>query len=294
LHILILRYRHSISGIPIRWLNNLEYSALSVLKHDLTISVQEWTEWLSHLSSYHASLAPSPRHYPQPIARPTSSSHEAIRTMLEDLTAASRQVAMSGQHRGHGPEPVFTGLDQRQQEKATQYAVQDIDLDEGGPLREEYLPKRRSSTSAARDYRSSQQVKLPRPSSLVFVDRQFPPPKWSPEVDEPVRRNGDNSSRSLAPPRASYEAPPAPAAPMFHAQAPPAPQQWPVSGSYSFQPRYAYADAGYAAHRGGSGSSYGVPVFSSQESSWPAASYAPYAPLDPPRLGYASTIRSRA
>lgn len=86
------------------------------------------------------------------------------------------------------PSPVFLGLDDRRREHAVKEAateqcnneILDIDLDEDGPLREEYLPKRRVNNP-----RDSELIRVP--FKPIAPGRTLPPPaKWSPEHDEPI------------------------------------------------------------------------------------------------------------
>ena len=72
--------------------------------------------------------------------------------------------------------------------------ILDIDLDEDGPLREEYLPKR--PVSNARD---TEPARIP--FKPIAPGRTLPPPaKWSPEHDEPIMWSHSRPVRSyLAP-----------------------------------------------------------------------------------------------
>lgn len=100
------------------------------------------------------------------------------------------------------PGPVFIGLDERRREHAVREAaaeqssneILDIDLDEDGPLREEYLPKRRVNSS-----RDSELTRIP--FKPIAAGRTLPPPaKWSPEHDEPIMWSHSRPVRSyLAP-----------------------------------------------------------------------------------------------
>jgi hypothetical protein len=142
--------------------------------------------------SYHMSTA-SPTH-PQPISRPSANPYSIVRRAIEEIIQAPAACDASS-----SPQPVFIGLEQRKKEKiekeqAMAADVLEIDLDEDGPLREEYLPKRRGSYRAANP--------LPPPPSVGNVlgnmqiwdnhsiqemDRTLPPPaRWSPSGDEPI------------------------------------------------------------------------------------------------------------
>ena len=89
--------------------------------------------------------------------------------------------------------------------------VYEIDLDEDGPLREEYLPKRRVSGGSSihsvksRDTPDSKNVDKSRDwekrdSRTAAAEKVLPPPaKWSPEADEPIfREKGRASGKYLA------------------------------------------------------------------------------------------------
>ncbi|KAG1773963.1 hypothetical protein EDD22DRAFT_946825 [Suillus occidentalis] len=150
---------HTICKLPVQSLNKLESLALDILSHDLTISPAAWRQWLGHMFAYHVSLSPPP--YAQPISRPSSKS--SIN------------------------QPVFLSFEQRSKTKLNgaetcaevSHEAYDIDLDEDGPLREEYLPKRRVSNGSVNSRHIEHRNALP------------PPSKWSPAADEPIRRASD-------------------------------------------------------------------------------------------------------
>lgn len=188
---------HTICKLPVHSLNKLESLALDILSHDLTISPAAWRQWLEHMFSYHISL--SPPSYAQPISRPSSNPQLIVRKIIEEIMEAPLAHPSS--------EPVFLSFEHRSKEKLNgaetcteaSHEAYDIDLDEDGPLREEYLPRRCASNGSAMSRRSS---KL---ASKVEVERRelresttsqnrntLPPPsKWSPAADEPIRRTGD-------------------------------------------------------------------------------------------------------
>ncbi|KAL4075786.1 hypothetical protein J3A83DRAFT_2049804 [Scleroderma citrinum] len=174
---------HTISNVPIQLLNRLEYLALDILSHDLSVSPIAWSEWLKYLLSYHHSLSPSV--FPQPISRPSSSPRSVIRSTIQQIMEAPL---------GHpSDEPVFLGVDQRPQDKfgfstdCDDADSFDIDLDEDGPLREEYLPKRRAS-----DGNSIRRISPDGSSSLPFHHQSsdqsrvslLPPAEWNAIGDE--------------------------------------------------------------------------------------------------------------
>ncbi|KAF5387912.1 hypothetical protein D9615_000145 [Tricholomella constricta] len=210
---------HNISNVPIQVLNKLESLTLDIFAYDLTISSRDWSQWLSHVMSYHMSLASPTR--PQPISRPSTNPHSIVRKAIEEIIQAP--VACNA---FSVPQPVFVGIEERKKEKlekerAMAADVLEIDLDEDGPLREEYLPKRRVSSAVS--YRNSQVMQQP----LNVVDnvastapdwerrcdleRALPPPaKWSPSGDEPIHRERNRVSGqyvAVQPPIVPYPAP---------------------------------------------------------------------------------------
>ena len=183
---------------------------------------------------YHVSLA-SPA-FPQPIGRPSTSPHTIVRKALETVANASvrdDEMIISGEP----PLPVFVGLeDQQLREKGRHeqvyeedFDVLEIDLDEDGPLREEYLPKRRiSSASNGRRVQSQERV--------LDMDRMLPPPaKWSPEADEPISRDQLRMHQqfAIAPapqPVNQMAMHPLPPPPPFHQALELSRRIWPVEG----------------------------------------------------------------
>lgn len=184
---LTLRKRHTISNVPIRSLNKLEALALELFAHDLSIPTDEWCRWLTQLNVYHSSLS-SPE-FPQPISRPSTSPHNIVRKAIEELLESSSRAE---NHRVEDiPEPVFydiSGNKASDIELLQDVDVLAFDLDEDGPLREEYMPKRRISSASNTRARSDASKPLP------------PPAKWSPAADEPiVRANMRPQAQYLAP-----------------------------------------------------------------------------------------------
>ncbi|KIP07013.1 hypothetical protein PHLGIDRAFT_433361 [Phlebiopsis gigantea 11061_1 CR5-6] len=186
---------HTISNIPVLSLNKLESLALDLFGHDLSISPREWAHWLGQLQTYHKSLS-SPEH-PQPISRPSTSPHNIVRRAIDDL------IDVTGKAENHyvngTPEPMFYGLEEHKRDTPSfQMPEQDvdvleIDLDEDGPLREEYMPKRRIGGAAHTQPSHSSE-------RLVHVDKSLPPPaKWSPAADEPIFRYNARSQQYVAP-----------------------------------------------------------------------------------------------
>ncbi|GLB33532.1 putative cyclin [Lyophyllum shimeji] len=195
---------HNISNVPIQALNKLESLTLDIFAYDLTITSRDWSQWLAHVMSYHMSLS-SPTH-PQPISRPSTNPHSIIRKAIEEIIQAP--VAYDA---FSVPQPVFIGIEERKKEKSENERslvaeVLEIDLDEDGPLREEYLPKRR--VNGAGSYRKSGVTQLPGvldPTASHVSDwerrgargheNSLPPPaKWSPAGDEPLHRGRDRAT----------------------------------------------------------------------------------------------------
>ena len=207
---LIFLTRHSISNVPIHTLNKLESLTLEIFSYDLSITSQQWSQWLAHVISYHMSLS-SPIH-PQPISRPSSNPHSIVRKTIEDImkAPATRKCASTI------PQPVFIGLEERLKEKIDQAEsereVLEIDLDEDGPLRQEYLPKRsqsRENVTATLEHDTNNQkwniCEIPQLKQLP------PPAKWSPAGDEPIFRDRNRVSGhyvAVQAPTATYAAAP--------------------------------------------------------------------------------------
>ncbi|TFK55879.1 hypothetical protein OE88DRAFT_670403 [Heliocybe sulcata] len=230
---------HTISHVPILSLNRLESLALHFFAHDLSIEPHAWTGWLRHLIEYHRSL---PAVAPQAISRPSSSPHAIVRKTLEDLIdvpAATNTTHDCGESTCFGGTigPVFLGLEDRRLEKIQREegildpGVDDleIDLDEDGPLREEYLPKRRVSRSGSvRSAGSSSKGSFVTNRPASDADALLPPPaKWSPAADEPIvpQRHRENGQYiAVRPPLVSapvnYVVPPPPYIPPGHAMYP--------------------------------------------------------------------------
>jgi hypothetical protein len=132
---------------------------------------------------------------------------------MEDLfetaiaTTASRLCDDPSCLKSH-PQPVFLGLEERRREKLGRTASESssealgIGLDEDGPLWEEYMPRGRrcfSRNGSFRDgigntilgspFRLDKGFERERTSEMP---RSLPPPsKWSPAMDESLRRGGD-------------------------------------------------------------------------------------------------------
>ncbi|KZS97750.1 hypothetical protein SISNIDRAFT_493055 [Sistotremastrum niveocremeum HHB9708] len=182
-HVFTLKTWTEVSGISLDVLNKLEWLSLDLLSHELSLSPQEWGNWVHDLSRYHRSLAP----FPLPIGAPKETPHNVVRCLFEDLLKAQSPAVAPGLL----VEPVFLGIENRILEKDRErqelrdFDPVDFDLDEDGPLREEYIPKRRSSGSFS----------LPDNSK---AERMLPPPaQWSPgAADSPVN----------VPTKASYQA----------------------------------------------------------------------------------------
>ncbi|KAJ7774249.1 hypothetical protein DFH07DRAFT_123153 [Mycena maculata] len=194
---------HTISNVPIQTLNKLESLALDIFTYDLSVPSSDWSQWLAHLVSYHQ-MSSSPSH-PQPISRPSTNPHAIVRKALDEIIQAPAACNFDSA----SPQPVFIGLDERRRERmekeqARSVDVLEIDLDEDGPLREEYLPKRR--ISAAGSTRSSFNAHDAPPShapvesaqnwqSHKAVEKSLPPPaRWSPAADEPILRERNRAS----------------------------------------------------------------------------------------------------
>jgi len=192
--------RHTISGVPIQSLNRLESLALDIFLYDLSITLSDWKKWLGHILPYHKSLSSAPN--PQPISRPSSNPHLVVRKLIGDLLdTASR--SWGDPYPKSQPQPVFLGLDERRRQKLDPTATEsssetlEIDLDEDGPLREEYMPRRRVSRHGSLRDISGNPIGPPLGVERGMewergpeLQRPLPPPaKWSPAADEPLRRD---------------------------------------------------------------------------------------------------------
>ncbi len=192
--------RHTISGVPIQSLNRLESLALDIFSYDLSITPYEWNKWLAQVLTYHKSLSSAPS--PQLISRPSSNPHFIVRKMIEDLLEpASRSC--DDMYRKFQPQPVFLGLEERRRGKLDPTTAEsssetlEIDLDEDGPLREEYMPRRRGSRNGSFREISGNTIGAPfglergmEWERVREMQRPLPPPaKWSPAADEPLRRD---------------------------------------------------------------------------------------------------------
>ncbi|KAI9508665.1 hypothetical protein F5148DRAFT_963059, partial [Russula earlei] len=194
---------HTISGVPIQSLNRLESLALDIFSYDLSITPSNWTKWLVQVLAYHKSLSSALN--PQPISRPSSNPHFVVRKMIGDLletTSRSRDDTCPNLQ----PQPVFLGLDERRRERLDPTPIElnsetlEIDLDEDGPLREEYMPRRRVSRNEGY-FRGISHNTIGASFGFGFemdierqrapeIQRPLPPPaKWSPAADEPLRRD---------------------------------------------------------------------------------------------------------
>ncbi|KAF8901665.1 hypothetical protein CPB84DRAFT_1815119 [Gymnopilus junonius] len=180
---------HSISNIPLETLNNLESLALDIFNYDLSISSQQWSEWISHVFAYHQSLsAPT---YLQPISRPSSNPHSIVRLSIEEILQGSTCNSSA-----KIPQPFFLGLAERLRERQEKEQAMDfeIDLDEDGPLREEYMPKRRASKLGSQ-VAPLDSVSVDKWNIYERAVKTLPPPaKWSPAGDEPILRDRNRVS----------------------------------------------------------------------------------------------------
>lgn len=164
--------------------------------------------------SYHTALS-SPA-YPQPISRPSSNPHSIMRRVIDEII----KVPSTFKSGSPLPQPVFIGLEDRlreRDEKENALDALEIDLDEDGPLREEYLPKRRASKLASQNAQTIHGSGLSHGQSMGTgkwnfqdVPKALPPPaKWSPAGDEPILRDRNRVS-------GQYVAVQAPVHPMQH------------------------------------------------------------------------------
>ena len=168
--------------------------------------------------------------YPQPISRPSTNPFSIIRKTIEELIQAP---AACNSTRSSVPEPTFLGLEERKRQKLEQehdsttewIEVLEFDLDEDGPLPDEYLPKRRISVKQSAV--SSGVKPLPK------LDVTLPTPaKWSPAGDEPISRK----SNRFGAPYLAVQPPIMHALPAIH----------PPSHTSQVPPRHRFSDGIYA------------------------------------------------
>ncbi|OBZ70164.1 hypothetical protein A0H81_09925 [Grifola frondosa] len=191
-----IQYRN----VPVRSLNKLESLTLDLFSYDLSISPEVWSGWLSNLTS---------------LVSPSCHTCEGCATAP--------------------PEPVFVGLEEpsrdsheRVQTYEDSIDVLEIDLDEDGPLREEYLPRRRVSGAGSTR-------RTPGRDKRAEVERTLPPPaKWSPAADEPIiPTRGRGHVQYVAPQPISHIAVQAlPPPPSFHPVVDSRHQSWSL-GAYT-------------------------------------------------------------
>ncbi|KAF8532549.1 hypothetical protein JB92DRAFT_3103613 [Gautieria morchelliformis] len=169
--------RGQVSGVPMRALNRLESLGLDLLSHNLLMLPRVWEQWLDHMQTYHRSLAP----YPEPIRPPIDTLHIIIRRMIEDLILAGSPPMTTGVL----PEPVFLGLEECKKEceqerlAKEQVKLLDLDLDEDGPLREQYLAKKPRTADRLEGDRKA----------IEHMTKGLPPPaEWCPAADPPIHR----------------------------------------------------------------------------------------------------------
>ncbi|KAF5393763.1 hypothetical protein D9757_000268 [Collybiopsis confluens] len=182
---------HSITNVPIQTLNKLESLTLDIFAYDLSISTGDWSDWLSHVLSYHLSLSSPSR---QPISRPSANPHLIVRVAIEEIINAKTCQVDPSQS-----QPVFIGLEERRREKqekeqSQKIQVLEIDLDEGGPLREEYMPKRRiTGATTTHTCENAFLDQYPGCGTIKSdVEDCLPPPsRWSPPSDEPILRESN-------------------------------------------------------------------------------------------------------
>ena len=168
--------------MPIQSINRLELTALAVLGHDLSVAPKAWGAWLSQLQQYQSTTS----YFPRPICRPSGNNADIlVRNIVSDLIQLHNQSA-SKPSPVSLTEPVFSPLlvfdfeRKVKQSCISSFDPFEIDLDEDGPLREEYVPKRRTSraSSDTRNHLTS----FERRGDLQMSP--LPPPSaWSPHAD---------------------------------------------------------------------------------------------------------------
>lgn len=164
---------------------------------------------MSHVNSYHRSMLP-PLQHPQPISRPSSNPHSIIKKSIEEIIEAS---VLAATNVIGGPQPIYVGVEERRNakyshEEEVDMDVLEIDLDEDGPLRDEYLPKRRISRSGSLRRDLSNSGAFQDRTNTIDPVRFLPPPaKWSPAADEPILRERSTGNAQYVAVRPSYAVP---------------------------------------------------------------------------------------
>ncbi|KZW04091.1 hypothetical protein EXIGLDRAFT_690750 [Exidia glandulosa HHB12029] len=215
---------HEISQITIREINTLELASLELFDHDLTVPSDVWPKWLETLRYTHIACAP----YPAPIGPARETPHGAILHLLNTLidANASRPNAYDG--------PIFLGIEERIAQRLKALClVFDIDeMDEDGPIREEYRRSRRPSNEVP--------TRLPPPD--------LPPPAaWQPALDPIVPRASKNATYQQWPSADTYTTTFSYGIPAY------APVEQTIPRSYYWNARAAYSfptppDVAYTAH----------------------------------------------
>lgn len=147
-HVFTMRTWHDVSGIPLKVLNELERLSLDILSHELTLDSAVWNRWVRTLYDHHISMrAPiNSKHHSECQSR---ESYIVVRHMLEGLMSANAHETVL-LYSGSAKHPTFLGIQDRINTKYTAEGLQKgkmadgFEMDHDGPLREEYLPKRRS------------------------------------------------------------------------------------------------------------------------------------------------------
>lgn len=160
---------------------------MSVLKHDLSIEPADWEQWLKHLHQYHLSRFP----YPTPIQRPSSFDPiTTVRKVLEALIGARAPVNDRGEiytppHPVFCPLPVVIGKKAKPRRETVD--MFGFDLDEDGPLREEYALRRSCRPVLVKEGVQEGIWGSINPSHSTAT--HLPPPsEWSPQGDPPLSR----------------------------------------------------------------------------------------------------------
>lgn len=137
-----------ISAVPSADLAGLEFCALNMLEHSLWLSPGAYREWVQAIKRYHARL-------PAGLFLTASGTdgHAIVSLQIDHvLSTLSAQVSEPV------PEPVFIRPGERllvpEEPAVEEDSDSDIDLDEDGPLRAEYIP-RRSAQRFSLDYRAT-------------------------------------------------------------------------------------------------------------------------------------------
>lgn len=182
--------------MSVREFNELERLLLMHTSYCLAVPSDAWATWLGRLHALQSST-PYIRPPLAPIgSMPLPDNHLFMANTIARLAASSLPLA-----NGSLSEPFFLGKAERVKareeeiEAYTDLFEEDIDLDEDGPLKEEYLPKGIREERERRQQREIELQALRKARVEALEQARLPPPsEWSPENDPVIERTAKRSS----------------------------------------------------------------------------------------------------